>query len=72
MDAFFLDPQVPHLPPEETRILDLRAEPYSDGKRVHVNLKLTPFLPSRPSAAPRDRTDTHRSRRPDLRLRQCH
>jgi hypothetical protein len=44
MDAFFLDPQVQRLPPEETRILGLRAEPYPEGKRVRVNLELTPFL----------------------------
>jgi hypothetical protein len=44
MDAFFLDPQVQRLTPEETRILGLRAEPYPEGKRVHVNLELTPFL----------------------------
>jgi len=44
MEFFVNDPQVARLPPEETRILDLRAEPYPDGKRVHVNLEeLTPF-----------------------------
>lgn len=44
MEFFLLDPQVARLPSEETRILDLRAEPYPDGKRVRVNLELTPFL----------------------------
>jgi hypothetical protein len=49
MEFFLLDPQVARLPSEETRILDLRAEPYPDGKRVRVNLELTPFL-HRPEA----------------------
>ena len=44
MEFFLLDPQVACLPPEETRILDLHAEPYPDGKRVQVNLELMPFL----------------------------
>jgi hypothetical protein len=43
MEFFLTDPQVARLPSAETRILDLRAEPYPDGKRVHVNLELTPF-----------------------------
>lgn len=32
------------LPPEEVRILDLSVEPYTDAKRVRVNLEMTPFL----------------------------
>ena len=31
------------LPPEKTRILELTAEPYSDAKRVRINLSMTPF-----------------------------
>ena len=31
------------LPPEETRILLLTAEPYPDGKRVRINLEMTPY-----------------------------
>jgi len=31
------------LPPEETRILDLTAAPYSDAKRIRINLEMTPF-----------------------------
>ncbi len=31
------------LPPEETRILKLTAEPYADAKRLRVNLEMTPF-----------------------------
>ncbi len=30
--------------PEETRIINLGAEPYPDAKRVRVNLEMTPFL----------------------------
>lgn len=33
------------LPPQEVRILDLRAEPWPDGgRRVRVHLDVTPFL----------------------------
>jgi hypothetical protein len=31
------------VPPEEVRIEKLVGEPYSDGKRVRVNLDMTPF-----------------------------
>lgn len=31
------------LPPEETRILELSANPYPDGKRVRINIEMTPF-----------------------------
>jgi hypothetical protein len=44
MDAFFLDPNIERLPPESTRLLALRAEPYPDGRRVRVGLDLSPFL----------------------------
>jgi hypothetical protein len=44
MDAFFLDPNIERFPPESVRILDLRADPYPDGRRVRVGLELTPFL----------------------------
>jgi len=43
MDAFFLDPEVERLPPESTRLLDLRADPYPDGRRIRIGLDLTPF-----------------------------
>jgi len=43
MEFFLTDQQVTRLPPEETRILYLRAETYPDGKRVLVSLELTPF-----------------------------
>jgi hypothetical protein len=44
MDYFNIDPDIIRLPQEETRILLLEAEPYSDGCRVHIYLELTPFL----------------------------
>ena len=44
MEFFFADPQVERLPPAETRLLDLRAEPDPSGKRFRVTLELTPFL----------------------------
>jgi hypothetical protein len=34
--------QVP-LPPEETRILSLSAEPWPDGRHVAVEVEITPF-----------------------------
>ncbi|MCJ7584675.1 MAG: hypothetical protein MUO30_07890 [Anaerolineales bacterium] len=43
MEFFLTDQQVTRLPPEEIRILYLRAETYPDGKRVRVSLELTPF-----------------------------
>src|SRR5512141_3211215 len=44
MEFFFNDPNIERLPPEKTRLLDLRADPNPDGKRIHVTLELTPFL----------------------------
>lgn len=43
MDFFFVDPDLKRFPPEETRLLDLHAEPYPDGHRVRIGLELTPF-----------------------------
>ena len=43
MEFFINDPNVQRLPPAETRLLDLRAEPDPDGRRVRVVLDLTPF-----------------------------
>jgi hypothetical protein len=43
MEFFFTDPNVERLDPARTRLLDLKAEPYSDGKRLRVSLELTPF-----------------------------
>jgi len=44
MDIFFADSSEIPLPPEDVRILELKAEPYPDGRRVRVSLALTPFL----------------------------
>lgn len=49
MDIFFQDPDEIPLPPEEVRILALRAKPWPDGIRVRIGLELTPFQ-KRPSA----------------------
>ena len=43
MEFFLNDPEVKRVAPEATRILDLRAEPYPDGRRLRVSLELTPF-----------------------------
>jgi hypothetical protein len=43
MAFFFPEDNLQRLGPEDTRILSLDAEPYPDGERVRVNLKLTPF-----------------------------
>jgi hypothetical protein len=31
------------LPPEDVRILELSADPYPDGQRIRINLKITPY-----------------------------
>lgn len=49
MDIFFQDPNEIPLPPAEVRILEFRAAPYPDGRRVRVYLEVTPFQ-KRPSA----------------------
>ncbi len=49
MDIFFQDPSEIPLPPDEVRIRLLRAEPWSDGRRVKITLEVDPFL-KRPSA----------------------
>jgi hypothetical protein len=43
MDIFFQDPTEIPLPPNEVRILRLRAEPWPDNRRVRIYLELTPF-----------------------------
>ncbi len=43
MDLFNFPPGADLLPPEEVRILKLRAEPWPDGRRVKVFIELTPF-----------------------------
>ena len=48
MEFFLNDPEIERFPPTETRLLDLRVEPYPDGRRLRVALDLTPFQ-KRPS-----------------------
>lgn len=49
MDIFFQDPSEVPLPPEEVRIREIIAEPWPDGRRVHVTLEVDPFQ-QRPNA----------------------
>lgn len=43
MEFFLTAPGIERLPPADTRLLDLHAEPYPDGKRLRVTINLTPF-----------------------------
>ena len=43
MDFFSPEDNLQRMAPEETRITSLRAEQYPDGRRVHINLEITPF-----------------------------
>jgi hypothetical protein len=43
MEFFINDPNTLRYPPSETRLLDLRASPDSEGKRLRVDLELSPF-----------------------------
>lgn len=43
MDFFFPEDNLDRATPEETRITSLSAEPYPDGRRLHVNIEMTPF-----------------------------
>jgi hypothetical protein len=49
MDIFFQDPSEVPLPPDEVRIRELRAEPWPDGRRIHVYFEVDPFQ-RKPSA----------------------
>ena len=42
MEFFLANPNIERLPPVNTRLVDLCAEPYPDGKRLRVALALTP------------------------------
>jgi hypothetical protein len=44
MDIFFSDPTDIPLPPGEVRIRSLSAKAWPDGRRVRVDLEITPFL----------------------------
>jgi hypothetical protein len=43
MEFFLPEDNLNRLPPAETRITALSAQPYPDGRRVRVNLEITPF-----------------------------
>jgi hypothetical protein len=43
MGFFFPQDDLERLPPEETRIVSLDAQPYADGDRVRVEMEITPF-----------------------------
>ena len=43
MDLFFPEDLAKLLPPEDVSILKLSAEPYEDGRRVRVNVEISPF-----------------------------
>ena len=43
MDFFFPEDNLARMVPEETHITTLGAEPYPDGRRLRVNLEVTPF-----------------------------
>ncbi len=43
MEFFFPEDNLTRATPEETVITSLSAQPYTDGRRVRVNLEVTPF-----------------------------
>ena len=43
MDFFLPEDNLTRAVPEETRITTFTAEPYPDGRRLRVNLEITPF-----------------------------
>ena len=43
MEFFFPEDNLHRTTPEETKILSLTAEPYEDGRRVRVNIEMSPF-----------------------------
>ena len=43
MEFFFPEDNLQRTTPEETRILSLAAVPYEDGRRVRVNIEMSPF-----------------------------
>jgi hypothetical protein len=43
MELFFPEDHLNRMTPEETRISDLRVEAYPDGRRLRVNIEITPF-----------------------------
>ena len=43
MEFFFPEDNLNRMTPEETQISDLSVQPYPDGRRLRVNLEITPF-----------------------------
>ena len=43
MEFFFPEDNLNRMTPEETHITVLSADPYPDGRRLHVNIEMTPF-----------------------------
>jgi hypothetical protein len=43
MEFFFPEDNLHRTPPDKTKILSLTAEPYEDGRRVRVNIEMSPF-----------------------------
>jgi hypothetical protein len=43
MEFFLDDPDIQRLPPDEVRLLSIRADPYPDKRRLKVRLETTPF-----------------------------
>ena len=43
MEFFFPEDNLRRTVPEETKILSLTAEPYEDGRRVRINIEMSPF-----------------------------
>ncbi|MFZ5822400.1 MAG: hypothetical protein ACOYYJ_21120 [Chloroflexota bacterium] len=43
MEFFLPQDNLGRVPPEETKILSLRAKPYDDARRVLVNIEMSPF-----------------------------
>lgn len=43
LDFFFPEDNLNRATPEETNITSISVEPYSDGRRLHVHLEMTPF-----------------------------
>lgn len=43
MDFFFPEDNLTRAAPEETHITSLTAEPWPDGRRLRVNIEVTPF-----------------------------
>ncbi len=43
MDIFLSDPNEIPLPPREVRIVELKALPWKDNRRVQIVLEITPF-----------------------------